>query len=230
MRASFLPKCAAFCALSALATATTTSLNVNPKALSPNLRIPVNPSGFTGPATGSNLGEVFEFETPGSMILNDPSIDGNGNIFLSLSFGYVYGINGQNGAQMWSYHSNDGSALGQAIVSTYGTVVVPTTKGAICLSATTGTLLWSFTDGLTMLLPSSIILTDPTDVSNAVFIAGRGSGATGSLYSYNGNTGAQNWMQPTNGATAAMDIGNGQVSVMVVLNRPAARSSSCTSY
>jgi len=168
------------------------------------------PPSNLGPA--GPVGVAFKFITPGSQVLNNPVVDSNNNLLVALSQKTVYCLNGKSGGQLWAYNLPDNSMVGQPIVASYGYVHIPTTTGVYVLD-NTGAFKWSFIDGYTTLLPTTIILDPDIDTTHSVFIAGRTSGTGGILTSVNGQSGVTYWTISTAGPTADALVGSGYVAV-----------------
>lgn len=159
-------------------------------------------SNFLGP--GGPISTAYTFKAPVTgENLNDPEVDTYGNLVVSLSRGTVYAFNGRSGSQMWmyTYFSTSGAGLGDPVSSRFGRVVVPTLHGALALDSLTGNLAWTFTDGLTTSMPSTVVL-DPNMAQ--VYIGGRGTPASSSIYCFNVISGVQLWLATTDGGTASL--------------------------
>ncbi|MDR3738836.1 MAG: PQQ-binding-like beta-propeller repeat protein, partial [Terracidiphilus sp.] len=158
----------------------------------------------------SPVKKSFTFSGNGG-VFNDPVVDGNGNVYVSMGVLYVYSI-APTGKLNWMYTHSDTSALGDCVVASYGYTYVGTTKGVFALTPS-GTSAWYFQDGLTMFAPSTVILDPDIDSTHSVFVAGRGNTNGGFLYSINGGTGAQYWSATTPGGTSAVVVGGGFATV-----------------
>ena len=73
-------------------------------------------------------------------------MDANGNLYVTLSFGWAYCYDGQNGNVLWSYHNNDGSGLGEPVVAAYAFTFIPTTRGVVAINSATGGVAWTWSD------------------------------------------------------------------------------------
>jgi len=187
---------------------------IDANAVVPSVRRPSSVaagSGWKGP--GSPVKLAFDFDPTYATFVNDPVVDSSGNVYISMATAtagvqVVVALNGKTGGQIWQYKSTDASYLGLPVPTSYGIIIVGTTKGAIGITTATGALAWTFTDSTTTFLPSHV---DLFPTGNGVIIAGRGTATGGKLASINGQTGAVQWTAATTSAQSDTLIYQSQV-------------------
>ena len=194
----------------ALAAAVDTA-NTTP-AEEPTENKPLQAGIFSGPMPP--VGRAFRFAPSTPQSLNSPAADTLGNVYVTQTSGNVYSINGATGLLNWEFNNADGAALSSPIITSYGVILIGTTKGVLAVLIT-GRQAWKYTDGQTTYVPSTVIpdIQSSAQWPDAVFIAGRGTSQGGALVAVNGLSGATYWTAQTPGGTADALVGNGQVFV-----------------